>query len=132
MIRRPPRSTLFPYTTLFRSALAAGQEPARSPAARVLVLSGQARRFLLLQYRGFPTEFMGCMIGEGQGQTIVVQRIAPADVDPTQSTATWVVPQQTCESAGWTGTVGRIPSHPPAGRAWEGFPGAQRVASDGR
>src|SRR2546430_13660234 len=24
MIRRPPRSTLFPYTTLFRSALAAG------------------------------------------------------------------------------------------------------------
>src|SRR5258708_31262235 len=25
MIRRPPRSTLFPYTTLFRSANAAGQ-----------------------------------------------------------------------------------------------------------
>src|SRR2546429_4696913 len=25
MIRRPPRSTLFPYTTLFRSALVAGQ-----------------------------------------------------------------------------------------------------------
>src|SRR2546430_5602669 len=28
MIRRPPRSTLFPYTTLFRSALAAaGHQP---------------------------------------------------------------------------------------------------------
>src|SRR2546430_8930675 len=26
MIRRPPRSTLFPYTTLFRSELAAGRE----------------------------------------------------------------------------------------------------------
>src|SRR2546428_2011690 len=26
MIRRPPRSTLFPYTTLFRSGLAAQQE----------------------------------------------------------------------------------------------------------
>src|SRR5260370_22236188 len=26
MIRRPPRSTLFPYTTLFRSVLAAGDE----------------------------------------------------------------------------------------------------------
>src|SRR3989442_14995469 len=25
MIRRPPRSTLFPYTTLFRSALVVGQ-----------------------------------------------------------------------------------------------------------
>src|SRR5258705_2188343 len=27
MIRRPPRSTLFPYTTLFRSAFIAGQNP---------------------------------------------------------------------------------------------------------
>src|SRR5256885_10876270 len=26
MIRRPPRSTLFPYTTLFRSLLAAGEQ----------------------------------------------------------------------------------------------------------
>src|SRR5688572_32691347 len=26
MIRRPPRSTLFPYTTLFRSLLAEGEE----------------------------------------------------------------------------------------------------------
>src|SRR2546430_17476673 len=31
MIRRPPRSTLFPYTTLFRSRLRAG---ARPPATR--------------------------------------------------------------------------------------------------
>src|SRR2546427_6656691 len=31
MIRRPPRSTLFPYTTLFRSARAS---PARTPEAR--------------------------------------------------------------------------------------------------
>src|SRR5258705_11069035 len=30
MIRRPPRSTLFPYTTLFRSPAAAG--PSLSPA----------------------------------------------------------------------------------------------------
>src|SRR3712207_7415124 len=27
MIRRPPRSTLFPYTTLFRSTAAAADEP---------------------------------------------------------------------------------------------------------
>src|SRR3712207_8433188 len=27
MIRRPPRSTLFPYTTLFRSELVHGHEP---------------------------------------------------------------------------------------------------------
>src|SRR2546427_3173955 len=37
MIRRPPRSTLFPYTTLFRSGQGEGQhgarhQPARAPA----------------------------------------------------------------------------------------------------
>src|SRR5436190_2700654 len=32
MIRRPPRSTLFPYTTLFRSRRGARHHPARPPA----------------------------------------------------------------------------------------------------
>src|SRR5256885_15278232 len=32
MIRRPPRSTLFPYTTLFRSLVAGHRRPARQPA----------------------------------------------------------------------------------------------------
>src|SRR3989441_13235417 len=42
MIRRPPRSTLFPYTTLFRSGLmarsmaGAKKAPALSPAVRKL------------------------------------------------------------------------------------------------
>src|SRR5688572_31346057 len=31
MIRRPPRSTLFPYTTLFRSRRPAGLQRSRSP-----------------------------------------------------------------------------------------------------
>src|SRR2546421_8124725 len=31
MIRRPPRSTLFPYTTLFRSERETGKERAKSP-----------------------------------------------------------------------------------------------------
>src|SRR2546430_13596597 len=34
MIRRPPRSTLFPYTTLFRSGVRAGSRYRRGPAAR--------------------------------------------------------------------------------------------------
>src|SRR3712207_7132293 len=34
MIRRPPRSTLFPYTTLFRSAVAPAAVRAGSPAAQ--------------------------------------------------------------------------------------------------
>src|SRR5688572_33510883 len=31
MIRRPPRSTLFPYTTLFRSAVSPAVSPRRAP-----------------------------------------------------------------------------------------------------
>src|SRR3712207_7769945 len=35
MIRRPPRSTLFPYTTLFRSALGRGDLPDPRESERV-------------------------------------------------------------------------------------------------
>src|SRR2546430_11217253 len=38
MIRRPPRSTLFPYTTLFRSSPGASRRPPGAPsAARVVI-----------------------------------------------------------------------------------------------
>src|SRR3989475_8670318 len=39
MIRRPPRSTLFPYTTLFRSLLRADvrEQPRREPSAEELI-----------------------------------------------------------------------------------------------
>src|SRR5258706_11817202 len=37
MIRRPPRSTLFPYTTLFRSARSSTMAPAPSPSRWVSV-----------------------------------------------------------------------------------------------
>src|SRR5256885_6177700 len=42
MIRRPPRSTLFPYTTLFRSAHV-GQEGAARGGGRLGMLLGQHR-----------------------------------------------------------------------------------------
>src|SRR5688572_31546854 len=42
MIRRPPRSTLFPYTTLFRSR--ATPSPAHSPAHRLQPRCGPADR----------------------------------------------------------------------------------------
>src|SRR2546422_5126193 len=41
MIRRPPRSTLFPYTTLFRSE-ATARITKESPRTRVLILSMHA------------------------------------------------------------------------------------------
>jgi proteasome lid subunit RPN8/RPN11 len=104
--------------------------PVRLGAASGVVLSGQARRYLALQFKAYPTEFMGCMIGERRGNTIVVQRIAPADVDSAQSKATHVVPRTTCEQAGWTGTVGMIHSHPKATSCWYYFPGTQVSTSD--
>src|SRR3712207_7722638 len=39
MIRRPPRSTLFPYTTLFRSVVAS-RDPASAPALEVSETAG--------------------------------------------------------------------------------------------
>ena len=62
---------------LVESAWARG-EAARGPAVRKLVLSDQARRYLQLQYRSYPTEFMGCMIGETRGSAVVVRRIGRA------------------------------------------------------
>src|SRR5258705_9035279 len=48
MIRRPPRSTLFPYTTLFRSRLDAAGEVAAAHGerhvARIAALAGGAAR----------------------------------------------------------------------------------------
>src|SRR6266704_282677 len=83
--------------------------------ARALILSDQARRYLTLQYRSYPTEFMGCMIGEIHGNAVIVRR---------------VVPEQTCEDAGWAGTVGMIHSHPDGQRCWYFFPGTRVASSD--
>src|SRR2546426_10634941 len=49
MIRRPPRSTLFPYTTLFRSRAEArqrGSEQSRPGFARILLLTSWRDRAL--------------------------------------------------------------------------------------
>src|SRR3712207_7355921 len=41
MIRRPPRSTLFPYTTLFRSDLAGVRDPGMVPAALLVAVGAE-------------------------------------------------------------------------------------------
>src|SRR3989449_9996848 len=58
MIRRPPRSTLFPYTTLFRSmALRRMHEelPAESRAAQLLGAFEIERRLYLQLFNSLPT-----------------------------------------------------------------------------
>src|SRR5256886_16320451 len=81
MIRRPPRSTLFPYTTLFRSG--------RSASARALE-SGRLARLSLI----FSSVFkLLSTTGEQSidlqpGRTIVVGRAVTSDIpiyDPTIS-----------------------------------------------
>src|SRR3712207_8724524 len=49
MIRRPPRSTLFPYTTLFRSRVRADADP---DAAAALLLGACFQRAFLSAFAG--------------------------------------------------------------------------------
>ncbi len=140
-MRRAGRSPLNPgvrtaLATLGLVALLAAPTASPRPLrawsgdARALVLSDQARRYLALQFRAYSTEFMGCMIGDVRGAMVLVRRIAPADVEPTQSTQTHVRPKRTCEEAGWQGTVGIIHSHPGGERCFYFFPGTRVASSD--
>src|SRR3712207_8167668 len=44
MIRRPPRSTLFPYTTLFRSEVPSGNKPIEGVSTSTAGFVGMTRR----------------------------------------------------------------------------------------
>src|SRR5256884_4840347 len=70
MIRRPPRSTLFPYTTLFRSLFATlpgvSAPPPFGGAARTIVVSVDPDR--LRAYRMAPDEVIQAL---NTGNTIV-------------------------------------------------------------
>src|SRR3712207_7007131 len=53
MIRRPPRSTLFPYTTLFRSAaVAGGQQPVEHRVAGDVLGVGSEQLLELVEQQG--------------------------------------------------------------------------------
>ena len=46
MIRRPPRSTLFPYTTLFRSKVSNGEQALNNILQSISYLIGEERKIL--------------------------------------------------------------------------------------
>src|SRR2546430_17435410 len=72
MIRRPPRSTLFPYTTLFRSRLAERNHEVRARVGRLIV--GLAVEVLVLE------EEDGVIAADGGPQQAVrVERRAGTD-----------------------------------------------------
>src|SRR2546422_2504293 len=64
MIRRPPRSTLFPYTTLFRSLLfhAARQIAGEAPRERAEVGEAQQLREALPARRGIQSAQVGVQV----------------------------------------------------------------------
>src|SRR5256885_5449583 len=57
MIRRPPRSTLFPYTTLFRSSV--GWQELEGLAPRGQLGAGVARLLRLVRFGREPLQFGG-------------------------------------------------------------------------
>src|SRR3989441_12244724 len=72
MIRRPPRSTLFPYTTLFRSLIASGQCPDALKDHRVLSLD-MAAVIAGTKYRGQFEERLKAIINEiAQNRNIIL------------------------------------------------------------
>src|SRR3712207_7767987 len=54
MIRRPPRSTLFPYTTLFRSQAGVDVEVLPGPSAPITALVASAFPADTVVFLGFP------------------------------------------------------------------------------
>src|SRR5256885_16869610 len=62
MIRRPPRSTLFPYTTLFRSA----GIPVETPAWGVNQLCGSGLRAVALGYQAILNGDSEIVVAGGQ------------------------------------------------------------------
>src|SRR2546430_13386630 len=73
MIRRPPRSTLFPYPTLFRSGLGAGGDPERGRAA---ALEDAEKIGALCAGAGVVFVVAGLGGGTGTGAAPVVARVA--------------------------------------------------------
>src|SRR3712207_7435136 len=73
MIRRPPRSTLFPYTTLFRSAV-------EQPLGQVERLDPQ----LALHRRAGEDELVSTQLAVGQRQQLGHPRLAQPDRKSTR------------------------------------------------
>src|SRR2546430_12516617 len=57
MIRRPPRSTLFPYTTLFRSNWGLGSVALRTDALRTRLSGNGGARYGVMAIAGHATHY---------------------------------------------------------------------------
>jgi hypothetical protein len=89
------------------------ESPEAMPAAivRVVVFAPRVQRFLALQFYHYSDEFGACLVGDRRGDTLVVTRADPADLDPTDLTPTTVNWWRPCHQSA-PGSVGMIHSHP--------------------
>src|SRR5256712_8939987 len=91
MIRRPPRSTLFPYTTLFRSIIRAAGSAAFLLLHVVLCIGPLCRldsRFLPLLYNRRHLGVVTFLLGAAHGIFAVIQFHSLGDKDPLVSLLT--------------------------------------------
>src|SRR2546429_6704280 len=79
MIRRPPRSTLFPYTTLFRSSVRRIRMPARSQFAQLATNFGVLVGAILVV-----TVLLSAMPGHHAPAVQSQQSLAPTAAQPQQ------------------------------------------------
>src|SRR3712207_9188113 len=68
MIRRPPRSTLFPYTTLFRSPEAFVPGARKCPVSAMLPIGSTRRNFVPWSYAASATTPPSCQLGRVENQ----------------------------------------------------------------
>src|SRR2546426_2763586 len=126
MIRRPPRSTLFPYTTLFRSALDDAQwlDNATLAALPALARDSARRRVLLVLgvARGAPEggerfDVLRARLGRDLEGSVV--RLGRLDAAALRRLAAWAVPAYGAEELDRLprrggGGPARAPPPPPA------------------
>src|SRR2546425_13154269 len=86
MIRRPPRSTLFPYTTLFRSALEQVDRDAHRAVLEALEVIGLGDRLLepAKRLRRHRSVGKGHYIGADRGVDLVEQLFAATVLVPSE------------------------------------------------
>src|SRR3712207_4679487 len=125
MIRRPPRSTLFPYTTLFRSVLTfvlAGQVVASSGAAALLASGATAFGGLYLAVAPLVGALGGALTGSNAASNAlfmplqveaargldVSEVLTAATQNVSGSHASLLAPQRVVLAATATGLLGRV------------------------
>src|SRR5260370_11901275 len=115
MIRRPPRSTLFPYTTLFRSIQVDGITPAASDVSSIQAVDGYHR--VTMSANDFYERATQVVDGVDSPPTA---EIAPTVSSGALARAAVAVKLAfpTCDAAVYTGCLNHTYSAPNDGRLW--------------